>query len=92
MRTIVDGVILMASSESSSTVLFEKKYKVNIKNFKSTEEIDEFVESKLGRKLKSIKLDTNIVDNTGNVIEVKEYDIDSLIDKALNNKKSLHNI
>jgi LysM repeat protein len=50
------------------TILFEKEYGVDINNINSTEEIDEIIEKKIGRKLK--------VKNT-NVFPVKNYNIES---------------
>ena len=41
------------------TIFFEKEYGVDIDNFKSTVDVDSFIESKIGRKLKVIKCDTN---------------------------------
>jgi hypothetical protein len=43
------------------TLFFEKKYNVNIEDFNTTTEIDEFIESKIGHKLKVIRIDTNIL-------------------------------
>jgi hypothetical protein len=36
----------------NKTIFFEKKYGVHIDDFKTTEEIDDFLEKKLKRKLK----------------------------------------
>lgn len=73
---------------NSRTVIFEKKYKANMNDFHSIEDVDKFIEGKIGRKMKVTKTDSNIVDNTGNVFKIKQYDINGLIDKALNIKKS----
>lgn len=35
----------------NKTVIFESKYKTSISNFSTTQEVDEFLEGKLGRKL-----------------------------------------
>ncbi len=43
------------------TIFFEDKYDVNIKDFDTTEEIDKFIEKKTGKKLKVIRIDTNIL-------------------------------
>lgn len=41
----------------AKTIIFEKKYKVSIDNFKTTEEIDEYIEEKEGKRLHVVKLD-----------------------------------
>lgn len=43
------------------TLFFEKKYNTNIKKFQTTEDVDNFLERKLGRKLKVIRINTNIL-------------------------------
>lgn len=43
------------------TIFFEKKYNINIKNFQTTEDIDNFLERKLGKKLRVVRKDTNIL-------------------------------
>ena len=40
----------------NKTVIFEEKFGVNIDNFSTTEEIDDVIEKKKGRKLKVIKI------------------------------------
>jgi hypothetical protein len=47
----------MEDTVKRKTVYFEKHYNVNIDDFKSTEEIDEFIENKIGRKLEVEKID-----------------------------------
>ena len=39
------------------TVIFEKKHNVNINDFSTTNEIDEVVEKRIGRKLKVVTID-----------------------------------
>jgi hypothetical protein len=55
------------------TVYFEEKYGVDITDFKSTVEIDEFLEKRLGRKLEVKRCD---------IFPIKHADIDN-IDKLL---------
>ena len=43
------------------TIFFEEHYNTNIKNFSTTTEIDDFIEEKLNKKLKIIKINTNIL-------------------------------
>lgn len=45
----------------TKTIFFEKKYNTDINNFKTTSEIDEFIENELHKKLKVIKINTNIL-------------------------------
>ena len=39
------------------TIIFEKKYNVNIADFETTEDVDHFIEKKEGRKLHIVNLD-----------------------------------
>jgi len=55
------------------TVFFEKKYGDDIKRFSTTEQIDERIESKLGRKLGVKKIKTNLVTNRGCIIPIKKF-------------------
>ena len=43
----------------AKTVIFEDKYKVNINDFSTTEEIDKVIEKKIRRKLKVVKIDNH---------------------------------
>jgi len=43
----------------TKTVIFEDKFKVNITNFSTTEEIDKVIEKKIGRELKMVKIDNH---------------------------------
>jgi len=43
------------------TIFFEDKYGTRIKNFSTTEDVDKFLEKKLGKPLKVIRIDTNIL-------------------------------
>ncbi len=65
------------------TVIFESRFGVDINQFSSTQEIDEFLEKKLGRKLRVVRLDQGVVDDTGNVFMLSDYDIDRIIDEEL---------
>ena len=47
--------------KSSKTIFFEDKYGVDINDFKSTIDIDNFMEKKLGRKLQIKRIETNIL-------------------------------
>ena len=64
------------------TVLFEKHYEVDVGQFKSTDEIDHFLEERSGRKLGVIRTSSNIIEMLGNILPVKKFDVDN-IDKAI---------
>ena len=67
----------MMASEQSITILFESKYKTDIRNFSTTEEVDIFLTKKLGKKsLKLISLDQSIVSKRGCIFPMKNVDID----------------
>lgn len=41
----------------SKTIIFEKKYGVNIVDFKTTEDVDTLIEKREGRRLRVVELD-----------------------------------
>jgi len=55
------------------TVIFEDKFGVDINNFSTTEDVDKFIEDKLGRKLGVKKIKTNLVTNRGCIIPIKKF-------------------
>ncbi len=59
--------------DNLTTIIFEKKFGVNIKTFKSMKEIDDFVEYRTGKKLEVTTIANRLA---------KIYDIDSLFDEA----------
>lgn len=65
------------------TVYFEKKYGVNIKDFKSTIEIDQVIEKNLGRKLKITRCESPIISHGGCVFELREYDVEDYLNREL---------
>ena len=65
------------------TVYFEEKYGVNIARLRSIEEVDACVEEKTGVKLNVVAASSSITDRDGNVLNVKSYDIDGLVETAL---------
>lgn len=65
------------------TVLFEKEYNTSISDFSTTEEIDSFIEKKLGRKLEIKQIESSVVTNRGSIFPSKEYDIDKMLDSSL---------
>lgn len=68
---------------SKKTVIFEKKYGADIKKFSTTEQVDEFIEVKLGRKLKVKVHEGNVVTRRGSIFPFKSYEIDKKLDKIL---------
>jgi hypothetical protein len=56
------------------TILFEKECGVDINNINSTEEVDEIIEKKIGRKLQVEKID---------IFPIKKYDIESKLNEVL---------
>lgn len=65
------------------TVIFEKKYGADIKKFSTTEQVDDFIEGKLGRKLQVKVHEGNVVTRRGSIFPFKSYDIDKNLDKIL---------
>jgi hypothetical protein len=43
------------------TIYFEEKFNVDIDDFKCTKDVDDFIESKIGRKLKVSKCNCNLI-------------------------------
>ena len=72
------------------TIIFEEKYDVDINDFSTTKEVDEYLEYKFGRKLKIIKPETKGIVSDRNIFELKEYDINRLFDATI--KKSAKEI
>lgn len=56
---------------------------VNIARLRSIEEVDACVEEKTGVKLNVVAASSSITDRDGNVLNVKSYDIDGLVETAL---------
>ncbi len=68
----------------ANTVLFEDKYKVKIKDFSTTCEVDKFVARKTGkRSLKVVLVSPDIISTGGTVIPVVNIDINGRFDKAI---------
>jgi hypothetical protein len=67
----------------SKTILFEKKFRVDIKDFKSTNDVDNFVEGKLGRKLEITRIRSPLIGGHRSPFPHRKYDIDKLLEEAL---------
>ena len=65
------------------TVYFEEKYGVNITQFKSTEDVDKFLEQRIGRSLEAKDIDNGLIDRSGNVFPVKDFSIDLNLNRVL---------
>lgn len=65
------------------TVYFEERYGVNITQFKSTEDVDKFLEERIGRALEAKDIDNGLIDRSGNVFPVRNINIDTNLNKAL---------
>lgn len=62
------------------TVIFETKYNVDIREFSSTHEVDDFLERKLGRPLRVVNIEATPV--------VDYYDVYAEINKILDKMKA----
>ena len=70
--------------EKANTVLFEDMYKVKIKDFFTTCEVDKFVAMKTGKKsLKIVSISPDITSAGEAVIPVMDEDINGRFDKAI---------
>jgi hypothetical protein len=66
------------------TVLFEQHYNVDVSQFKSTRDVDRFLEERSGQKLGVVRTSGNIIERVGNILPIKKYDIDK-INKLIDN-------
>ncbi len=64
------------------TVFFEKIYGVNITNFKTTEDVNKFIESR-GKKPRIVELESSIANERGNIFNIRHFNVDDLVDAAL---------
>lgn len=69
-----------------STLYFEKKYGVDIKDIHTTEEIDKIIEKKTGHKIGLSQKTCDIVEKSGNVFPIADFDINKGIDRILHKK------
>ena len=70
----------------TSTLYFEKKYGVNFKDIRTTDDIDHIIEKQSGQKIQVSKTSCGIVDKAGKVCSVLSFNINSRIDAALRRK------
>ncbi len=67
----------------TKTVYFERKYGVDINQFKSTEDVDKFLANKIGRTLEAKDVNNGLIDRSGNVFPTRETNIDKDLNRAL---------
>jgi hypothetical protein len=65
------------------SIIFEKKYGVDVKRFSTTEQVDEYMKGQIGRDLRVKKIESGVVTHRGNTFPLKEYNIDEIFDKAI---------
>ncbi len=64
--------------------IFEAVFNINIEDFSTTEEIDEFVQKRCGRgELKTEEIITNVVLNRGSIVPVEKIELNEMIDDIL---------
>lgn len=74
----------MVGGRMNKTVLFEEKYGVDIEDFSTTEDVEKFIEDKIGRELQVIELDDHgIVSVRGNIFKLRDYDINRRFDEII---------
>lgn len=74
----------MDAGAMSKTVIFEEKYGDRIEGFSTTENIDSFIENKIDRKLRVIKLeDYDVVSSGGSIFKLQKYDIGRMFDETI---------
>lgn len=65
------------------TILFEKKYKTEIRNFSTTSQVNKFIEKEEGKKLDVVMIATDIVTSRGDILPMLDENIDEMFDKAI---------
>ncbi len=70
----------------TSTLYFEKKYGVNLKDIRTTDDIDHIIEKQSGQKIQVSAASCGLIDKAGNVFSVLSFDINSRIDATLRRK------
>ncbi|MDO8841864.1 hypothetical protein [Methanocalculus sp.] len=65
------------------TMYFEKKFGISIDDLKSTIEIDDVIEKKIGRALRVKKQESLLINHAGCVFSLKDYEIDKKIESLM---------
>jgi hypothetical protein len=69
------------------SLIFEKKYDTSIKNFKTIEEIDSFIQEKTGKKLEYKRSDNIIMAKGGSVFKLTSINSGKKMDKLISKGK-----
>ena len=69
------------------SLIFEKKYNAAIKNFKTIEEIDSFIQEKTGKKLEYKRSDNVIMAKGGSVFKLTTVNPGKIMDKLISKNK-----
>ena len=67
----------------TKTVYFEKKYEVDISQFKSTEDVDKFLSLKIGKSLEAKGVTNGLIDKSGNIFPTRGTNIDENLNRTL---------
>ncbi|MHC1590768.1 MAG: hypothetical protein ACXQS8_01660 [Candidatus Helarchaeales archaeon] len=70
-------------SKKTKTIFFEKVFGVNIDSFKTTEEINKFIENRRNKKMKIIEIESPIVSKRGGIFRISNCDIEKMVKDAL---------
>jgi hypothetical protein len=80
---VVSGRRRIDMLERKKTVIFEDKYGTDIKKYNTTEQVDAFIESKIGRKLNVKRVETDVFTWRGSILPIKRRDINKKLDALL---------
>jgi len=69
--------------KTTKTVLFEKAFGVDIRNFHTTEDVNKFIAKVRGREIGIIEIKTPLVVRRGGIWPIIDYDIDRMVDEAI---------
>ncbi|MEA1870071.1 MAG: hypothetical protein U9N09_08025 [Euryarchaeota archaeon] len=68
----------------TKTVIFEKKYGVDIEDFSTTTDVEKFIENITSKKLQVANPeDHSIASSRGSVFKMRTYDIDNRFDETI---------
>lgn len=61
---------------------FEKRFGISSSSFKTTEDVDKFVEEKIGHRLKISSPFLDICSSRGSIFPIKDLNANEIFDKA----------
>lgn len=64
-------------------LLFRMMFGEDKENFRTTEEVDEFLEEKLGKKIGIVKVKSPFVVPSGNIYNITKIDIEEMVDSDM---------